>query len=344
MLDQFSIFTRGGVLLWSVSFAAVKGDPVNALIKTCLLEDRTGESAFTYNAPLGGSYTVKWLLNNKIGVVLVAVYQGSLKLTYVEQLLEQVNRAFSKQYDVECPVESVQDFRRTFDRLVKEAEASKDTGGPGKKEFVALEAKATEHDDGSNEGQHASTDMSRHCDDENEEDGDHEEVNEKDSSNRDQTDQFKSNTAFNAAMLNKKFAKKSSKKTEEAMKKKSGQKGKKARQWGEWGMAPMEKVSEDALDFTESGPEDELNQVEDFNKLSLVDADEEEGGIEEGEIVQDDSKFGQKGSSLLSSFVRNIGVNVMGTDALTVEDIQTPLQDLKKKLMERNVAEEIANK
>jgi signal recognition particle receptor subunit alpha len=46
----------------------------------------------------------------------------------------------------------------------------------------------------------------------------------------------------------------------------------------------------------------------------------------------------------LSSFVRNLGVSVLGTQALTHEDIDSSLQELKRKLMERNVAEEIANK
>lgn len=34
----------------------------------------------------------------------------------------------------------------------------------------------------------------------------------------------------------------------------------------------------------------------------------------------------------------------MGTQSLTLEDIQPALEQLKKKLMERNVAEEIAAK
>ena len=51
-----------------------------------------------------------------------------------------------------------------------------------------------------------------------------------------------------------------------------------------------------------------------------------------------------KAGGLLSSFVRNIGVNVMGTQSLSLEDIQPALEQLKKKLMERNVAEEIAAK
>lgn len=55
MLDYFCIFTKGGVLLWTMSFTALKGDPVNALIRTCLLEDRTGETSFPYTTPSGGA-------------------------------------------------------------------------------------------------------------------------------------------------------------------------------------------------------------------------------------------------------------------------------------------------
>lgn len=51
-----------------------------------------------------------------------------------------------------------------------------------------------------------------------------------------------------------------------------------------------------------------------------------------------------KAGGLLSSFVRNIGVNVVGTQALTLEDIQPALVQLKSKLMDRNVAQEIATK
>ena len=51
-----------------------------------------------------------------------------------------------------------------------------------------------------------------------------------------------------------------------------------------------------------------------------------------------------KPSGLLTSFVRNIGVNVMGTQSLSQQDIQAALTHLKAKLMERNVAEEIAGK
>ena len=50
------------------------------------------------------------------------------------------------------------------------------------------------------------------------------------------------------------------------------------------------------------------------------------------------------GGGLLGAFVRSLGVSVVGTAALTRGDIEGALAQLKRKLMERNVAEEIAEK
>lgn len=65
--------------------------------------------------------------------------------------------------------------------------------------------------------------------------------------------------------------------------------------------------------------------------------DEEETAEAKGPAVEGSS-------SLLGSFVRNITTSVVGTAALTRDDIVPALQGLKKKLMERNVAEGIAEK
>lgn len=50
------------------------------------------------------------------------------------------------------------------------------------------------------------------------------------------------------------------------------------------------------------------------------------------------------GTSFLGSFVRSIKTSVVGTSALTRDDIAPALVSLKRKLMERNVAEGIAEK
>ena len=65
---------------------------------------------------------------------------------------------------------------------------------------------------------------------------------------------------------------------------------------------------------------------------------------EEEEEAQPKGGAVKGASSLLGSFVRNITTSVVGTAALTREDIVPALQGLKKKLMERNVAEGIAER
>ena len=40
MLDYVCIFTKGGTLLWALSFVgALKGEPVNALVRACDVHD-----------------------------------------------------------------------------------------------------------------------------------------------------------------------------------------------------------------------------------------------------------------------------------------------------------------
>eukprot|EP00890_Picochlorum_soloecismus_P006160 jgi/Picsp_1/6545/NSC_03888-R1_signal recognition particle receptor len=341
MLDQISIFTKGGVLLWTKTFAAVRGDPVNTLIRTCLLEDRTGDSSFAYTAPLGGSYTIKWLFNNSLGLIYVAVYQKALKLTYIDELLRRVDKAFCKVDDVRN-LEELQNFDGYFVRLLREVEEKNDYSK--KADTTRVAAVEPARGDGSEEGPpplNPSPQETRPelVDETTAAKGTGEGVAEKDLNGVEDAD----HAAFNAAILSKRFGKKpGQKKQEEATKKKITSKEKKARSWSSWG-AVEEKVSESELDFTDGVPPAKDKEVlkETFNKMSLVDV--EEHVDQEGE-VHGDSTDGQKGAGLLSSFVRNLGVSVLGTQALTHEDIDSSLQELKRKLMERNVAEEIANK
>jgi hypothetical protein len=81
MLDYFCIFTKGGALLWAFSFTALKGDPVNSLVRNGLLEERSGEASYTYTIPTGGAYTLKWRLNNVRVPRLLAWWQTSCACT-----------------------------------------------------------------------------------------------------------------------------------------------------------------------------------------------------------------------------------------------------------------------
>ena len=76
MLDAFVIFTRGGVVLFSEQLVALRGEPVEALVRECLLTERAGGAAFNY-ATDGAAYALKWAFHNEKGLVFVAVSRDS---------------------------------------------------------------------------------------------------------------------------------------------------------------------------------------------------------------------------------------------------------------------------
>lgn len=122
MLEHLLIFTRGGLILWTCKELgnALKGSPIDTLIRSCLLEERSGAASYNYDAP-GAAYTLKWTFHNELGLVFVAVYQQILHLLYVDELLSMVKREFSEIYDPKRTVYN--DFDETFRQLRKEAEA-----------------------------------------------------------------------------------------------------------------------------------------------------------------------------------------------------------------------------
>jgi signal recognition particle receptor subunit alpha len=359
MLDYFCIFTKGGVLLWAMSFTALKGDPVNALIRTCLLEDRSGETSFPYNTPSGGAYTLKWSLNNGLGLVFVAVYQKALKLLYVEDLLDRASRAFSPKYKVDCY--SYSEFDAPFQKMLRDCEAKAEAS---RRQAVGSTAAAAAG--GASNGQAAKQQEMKKAessDESDEDDGDGENIAAAAADvTNDISDQQESETsgAFNASVLTKKLGKRAvpgskvGKKAEAPKLKDTGaaaskkSTGKQARNWGDLIPGAANKET-GQLDFTEGEPPASVVvQSEDFTQRSLVDVEDEIIYDDDDDIDGADSGAGGSksggGGGLLSSFVRSMSVNVMGTGALTRDDIAPALAELKRKLMERNVAEEIAEK
>ncbi|KAF8780333.1 hypothetical protein HU200_001434 [Digitaria exilis] len=121
MLEELLIFTRGGLILWSscraLGAAALKGSPIDALIRSCLLEERSGDASFSQD-----NYALKWTFHNDLGLVFVAVYQKILHLLYVDDLLAAVRREFAQIYDPKRTAYD-QDFTDIFRQLHLEAEA-----------------------------------------------------------------------------------------------------------------------------------------------------------------------------------------------------------------------------
>ncbi|BEJ16532.1 hypothetical protein CspHIS471_0511370 [Cutaneotrichosporon sp. HIS471] len=98
MLDHVSISHQSGVILWSRSFtptfaalAATPASPVNALIREVMIEGkaRTEEDGFEKDG-----YSIRWTMENSLGLVFVVVFPALLPLTYIPALLQRTKQLF----------------------------------------------------------------------------------------------------------------------------------------------------------------------------------------------------------------------------------------------------------
>lgn len=128
MLDLFTIFTKGGIVLWYFQGTALSLTPaVNALIKSVILQERGGMNAFNHEA-----LTMKFKMDNEFELILVAVYQKAIQLSYIDKLLDQVLLAFRDKYKNELssgPFRMVS-FSTEFHSILKPLEAASMTAAP----------------------------------------------------------------------------------------------------------------------------------------------------------------------------------------------------------------------
>ncbi|KAJ8511147.1 hypothetical protein OPV22_001581 [Ensete ventricosum] len=360
MLEQLLIFTRGGLILWELG-NALKGSPIDALIRSCILEERSADSAFHYDGPAGcAAYTLKWAFDNDLGLVFVAVYQRILHLLYVDDLLAAARREFSRVYDSKRT--SYDDFVETFRQLQMEAEARaeemrkfKQAGrapaAPGKKQVPGAASRGSgkqrtsggsgsgkdESDGDPGNGRRSENGSSK---------GQENEINEN-SRAQNVIVHGKENgapqvEAFDVSKLQK-LRSKGGKKTDtggggcKAAKTEPKKIAKKNRVWDD-------SLSESRLDFTD--PVDDRGQGPE-----VVVADQGESMMDKEEIVSSDSegeedeeveneKPGTKKKGWFSSMLQSISGNAV----LEKSDLRPALKALKDRLMTKNVAEEIAEK
>ncbi|KAL0920337.1 hypothetical protein M5K25_009465 [Dendrobium thyrsiflorum] len=363
MLEQLLIFTRGGLILWTCKELgnALRGSPIDALIRSCLLEERSADASFNYDAPGAAAYTLKWTFHNELGLVFVAVYQRILHLLYVDELLSAVRREFSQIYD---PKRTAYDeFDEIFRQLHKEAEARaeemrklKQAGKAppllGKKQ-VQSAAQRGAHQGG---GKHRSGGNSDSVNDE--DDGDSEKrhglVN--NSSNGHQNgiklrapsaikgkeNGLPGSGAFDVSKLQKLRAKGAKKNAAGGASKASKEEPKKnVKKNRVWDDSP----SESKLDFTDPG--DERGD----GVLEVVAADQGESMMDKEEIVSSESEDDEgdefksaKASVKKKSWFSSMFQSISGNAVLEKSDLQPALKALKDRLMTKNVAEEIAEK
>lgn len=103
--------------------AKLKDSPVDELVKTVLLEEKGGSNVATTEW-----YTLRWSLANELGLVVVALYQRSLQLHYVEALVDSIKRDVVSRFGASLRDPSTTapvSYDAQFDRLLKEAESGR---------------------------------------------------------------------------------------------------------------------------------------------------------------------------------------------------------------------------
>ncbi|PHU11149.1 hypothetical protein BC332_18079 [Capsicum chinense] len=352
MLEQLLIFTRGGLILWTCKELgnALRGSPIDTLIRSCLLEERSGAASYNYDVP-GAAYTLKWTFHNELGLVFVAVYQRILHLLYVDELLAMVKHEFSEIYDPKKTVYN--DFDAIFQQLRKEAEAraedikkSKQVGKPVNGNLVKKQGQVQKGGtDGGNK---------KKGDSESGNDGDKVKGNAKENGHFNgsienglvncKEDGNSTAGAFDVNKLQKLRAKGGKKVDTVVNKGSKAEPTKKTKKNRVWDDSP----SKPKLDFTnsvsENGNENEnvagvaAEQGESMmDKEEIVSSDSE---TEEDEEPGKDSKVEAKKKGWFSSMFQSIA----GKANLERADLEPALKALKDRLMTKNVAEEIAEK
>ncbi|KAJ9162957.1 hypothetical protein P3X46_022687 [Hevea brasiliensis] len=354
MLEQLLIFTRGGLILWTCKELgnALKGSPIDTLIRSCLLEERSGAASYNYDAP-GAAYTLKWTFHNELGLVFVAVYQRILHLLYVDELLAMAKREFSEIYDPKRM--NYNDFDETFRQLRKEAEAraeelkkSKHVGKPvidGKKQgqvkkggFEGGNKKKSEANDGGDGDTGKSYKLETgHSN------GNHVNIEGSRAVVANSKENASSNVgAFDVSKLQK-LRSKGGKKTDTVVNKGSNVHPKKkiTKKNRVWDDSPQESK----LDFTDPLEENGNENIEVvgtdhgesmMDKEEIISSDSED----ESEEVGKESKPDTKKKGWFSSMFQSIA----GKANLEKSDLEPALKALKDRLMTKNVAEEIAEK
>lgn len=136
MLDFFTIFSKGGIVLWCFQGAGVTESftgPVNALIRSVILQERSGKNTFTHEAQ-----SLKYKLDNEFELIFVVGYQKILTLKYVDKFIDDVQLHFRDRYKNELEQKGALkllnnnfDFDVDFKMLLKEAEESDKARSPG---------------------------------------------------------------------------------------------------------------------------------------------------------------------------------------------------------------------
>ena len=114
MIDAVYVFTRGGLILWSIELIPVDFTFIESFVKECLLEHRSGDNKYSTR-----DYEFRWIPVNRIGTSILIVYKGILEAGYVDSMLNSLKAKVLQKCDPQHPLSPIDlsaDFPKILDK------------------------------------------------------------------------------------------------------------------------------------------------------------------------------------------------------------------------------------
>ncbi|CAH1637035.1 unnamed protein product [Spodoptera littoralis] len=336
MLDLFSIFSKGGIVLWCFqSTSEIFSPSVNALIRSVILQERSGNNTFSHNA-----LSLQYKLDNEFELVFVVAYQRILQLSYVDKFLNDVHLEFRDKYKNELQGgHHIMDFdfKTSFEKVLRDCEKWAKSQAKIPKQMRTFEdsqkSKKTVASMIERRGEDKGKKSVKIVENKNLTNGKVEESPE-------QEDDV---IAMNRAKMAQKLASKGKKELpKKSPKSPKVERVKQPRVW-ELGGGTRDLPS---LDFSTDKPEDAENQITPDTQL----VGQMTGAIRDLEVESDESSSEEEDEGPTQSAQKKSGgmfsifKGLVGSKALTKESMRPVLDKLQDHLIGKNVAADIATK
>lgn len=340
MLDLFTIFSKGGIVLWYFQGTGqLFTNSVNALIKNVILQERTGVHTFDHDG-----LTLQYKLDNEFDLVFVVAYQKILQLSYVDKFLNDIHLEFRDKYKNEIADGNLFqdfDFEDCYNSTLQAAERWSKTQAKLPKQMRTFE-------ESTKSKKTVASMIERKGEEKNQKQLKKKEVNFAEEEPKVEAKQpFKQNGLSTEDVISanrEKFAQKMNKKKAEpkkSPKSPSEKTGKKPRVWDLGGTTKDLQTLERTVDKPEdikshfTADTEIVGQMKGGIKNLEVESSEEE---DEHEIQIEKNKQSSKGGMF------SIFKGLVGSKNLTMADMRPALDKMRDHLIAKNVAADIAEK
>ncbi|CCJ31304.1 unnamed protein product [Pneumocystis jirovecii] len=121
MLTLFTIFNKGGIVLWERCFDPLFCNIINNFIHDIFVEEQSSKTIYVKD-----NLVVKWTLSNEYDLIFAIVYSEFAQIIYIDEFLESTKKFFCELYyeklQEKCFLEKNFSFDSHFDVRIKEFE------------------------------------------------------------------------------------------------------------------------------------------------------------------------------------------------------------------------------